>query len=72
MDYTDILLNESHIPNNSLREDIVNEVNKYIGYAYAEDINLMTISPSTDSRSEYRILDVTMAILWKRDFLTTK
>lgn len=40
MNYNEILLNESHIPNNPLRIDIVNEVNNYIGYAYAEDINL--------------------------------
>lgn len=40
MNYIDILLNETHIPNNPLREDIVSEVKKYIGYSYAEDINL--------------------------------
>lgn len=40
MYYPEILLNKTHIPNNPLREDIVDEVDKYIGYAYAEDINL--------------------------------
>lgn len=40
MYYQEILLNKTHIPNNPLREVIVYEVDKYIGYAYAEDINL--------------------------------
>ena len=32
--------NKSHIPNNPLREDILNQVNKYIGHAYADDLHL--------------------------------
>lgn len=40
MNLDEYILNDSHIPNNPLREDIVNEVNNYIGYAYADDINL--------------------------------
>lgn len=31
--------NKSHIPNSPLREDIVREVNRYIGYAYADDFH---------------------------------
>ena len=31
--------NKSHIPNNPLRDDIVREVNRYIGYAYADDFH---------------------------------
>lgn len=31
--------NKSHIPNNPLREDIVREVNRYIGYVYADDFH---------------------------------
>ena len=31
--------NKSHIPNNPLREDIVREVKRYIGHAYANDFH---------------------------------
>ena len=31
--------NKSHIPNNPLREDIVREVNRYIGCVYADDFH---------------------------------
>lgn len=35
--------NKSHIPNSPLREDIVREVNRYIGYAY-EMISIQAIT----------------------------
>lgn len=53
--YNDIFLNETHIPNNPLRVDIVNEVNKYIGYAddvHADD--LLTINKNTLAVSHTR------------------
>ena len=39
MELTDIFVNKSHLPNNPLREDIIREVNKYTGYAYADDVH---------------------------------
>ena len=35
--FNEIRLNKSHIPNNPLRVDIVDEVKEYIGYAYADE-----------------------------------
>lgn len=32
--------NKSHIPNNPLREDILNQVKEYISHAYADDLHL--------------------------------
>lgn len=42
--------NKSHIPNNPLREDIVREVKRYIGHAYADDFhdgNYIVVDEST-------------------------
>lgn len=56
-EYDSILLNETHIPNNPLRIDIVDEVNEYIGYAYADDVHLndyLTIDKNTLAVSHTR------------------
>lgn len=51
------MLNKSHIPNNPLRVDIVDEVNEYIGYAYADDVHVddyLTIDKTTFAVSHTR------------------
>lgn len=56
-DYQEILINESHIPNNPLRVDIVDEVKRYIGYAYADDVHaddFLTVDKNTFSVSHTR------------------
>ncbi|MGM9870805.1 MAG: hypothetical protein ACI31E_03305 [Muribaculaceae bacterium] len=56
-DDNEILLNKSHIPNNPLRVDIVDAVNDYIGYAYADDVHLddyLTIDKKTLAVSRTR------------------
>lgn len=55
--FNEILLNESHIPNNPLRVDIVDEVKEYIGYAYADDVHAddyLTIDKTTLAVSHTR------------------
>ena len=56
-EYDTILLNETHLPNNPLQAVIVKEVNRYIGYAYADDIHLsdyLTIDKTTLAVSHAR------------------
>ncbi len=56
-DYHPVLLNKSHIPNNPLRIDIVDEVNEYIRYAYADDVHAddyLTIDKNTLAVSHTR------------------
>lgn len=54
----EILLNKSHIPNNPFRQDIVDEVEKCIGIAYADDVRLdqyLTIDKYTLAVSHQRL-----------------
>ena len=58
---SEILLNKSHIPNNPLRDDIVDEVNEYIGYVYADDVHgddYLTIDKTTFAVSHTRLSHV--------------
>ena len=55
--FNEIRLNKSHIPNNPLRVDIVDEVKEYIGYAYADDVHAddyLTIDKTTLAVSHTR------------------
>lgn len=56
-EHHEFIFNESHIPNNPLREDIVHEVNRYIGYVDADDTHFddyLTIDKNTLAVSHTR------------------
>lgn len=75
----EIILNQSNIPYNPLRENIVSEVKKYIGYVYADDTHFgdcLTIDKRTLEVSHGRfrtgdVRDPNLAYYDMHDLITT-